>query len=164
MLLCPIQNAGTFDYKWIQVRPYVTQMFGKNPDIYKQFGLKGHNGIDFRAKVGTPLYASCDGTIKIGNDGAGGYGKYVRIFKDNLELVYGHLSKILVEDGQKVYMGDKIALSGNTGFSTGPHLHFGLRFRDEKGKITNYLNGYLGYTDPATYLICWKGTILKSNL
>ena len=86
MILCPIQN------KWIQLRPYITQEFGKNPQVYSQFGLKGHNGIDLRAKVGTPLFAPFEGKVKAGNQGDKGYGKYIRIYKDNLEVILGHLT------------------------------------------------------------------------
>jgi len=117
-----------------------------------------------RCKVGTPLFAPCEGEAKIGNQGDSGYGKYIRIFKDNLEIIMAHLSKVNVANGDTVHLGDKIGDTGNTGFSTGPHLHISLRFRDENNKIIDYRNGYHGYIDPLGYLINWKGSFDKFTL
>lgn len=91
-----------------------------------------HSGIDLRASVGTSVKSMQSGVIEGVGDtdidckGAS-YGKWVLIKYDNgLSSVYGHLSSILVKEGQKVKAGDTVALSGNTGYSTGPHLHVGL--------------------------------------
>ena len=86
-----------------------------------------HEGIDLEAQVGTPVHATGDGTvIYVGR--RGGYGNVVEI--DNgfgYSTLFGHLSKFLVKDGQKVQRGQVIALSGDTGLSTGPHLHYEVR-------------------------------------
>lgn len=138
-------------------RVYITQGFGQNPNIYKQFGLKGHNGIDFRTRhILSPLgkvevLASKSGTIiEVGNQGNSGYGKFIRIkhFKDE-QTVYGHLSRQDVKVGQKVKEGQIIGLTGNTGFSTGPHLHWGFRPYNWK---TLTSNGFSGYVDPMQFI------------
>ena len=83
-----------------------------------------HKGIDWATPVGTAVYASCGGTVVTAGWGRG-YGNVVMIqHPDGKQTRYGHLSKILVKNGQTVSQGQKIALSGNTGVSTGPHLHF----------------------------------------
>lgn len=83
-----------------------------------------HKGVDWAVPTGTAVYASCGGTVTKAGWGSG-YGYVVYIdHEDGRQTRYGHLSKVLVSAGQKVKQGDKIALSGNTGISTGPHLHF----------------------------------------
>ncbi len=89
--------------------------------------IHGRNGIDIANLYGTPIYAAADGIVVIADaDGYnGGYGKFVKITHPNgTETLYGHTSKILVSVGQTVHKGDKIALMGSTGNSTGNHLHF----------------------------------------
>lgn len=87
-----------------------------------------HNGIDIALKIGDPIYATFDGKVRMAKV-CGGYGKLVVIRHDNgLETYYGHLSKIMVEPDQYVTAGQVIALGGNTGRSTGPHLHFEFRY------------------------------------
>ncbi|MDD2530415.1 MAG: peptidoglycan DD-metalloendopeptidase family protein, partial [Bacteroidales bacterium] len=88
---------------------------------------KPHGGIDFALNVGEPIYAVFDGVIRVAQVN-GGYGKMILIrHYNNLETLYGHLDKILVKVGQEVKAGDMIGYSGNTGYSTGPHLHFECR-------------------------------------
>lgn len=83
-----------------------------------------HKGIDWATPVGTAVYASSGGTVVTAGWGRG-YGNVVMIqHPDGKQTRYGHLSKILVKNGQTVSQGQKIALSGNTGVSTGPHIHF----------------------------------------
>jgi len=83
-----------------------------------------HKGIDLATPVGTPVYASCGGTVVKAGWGSGyGYVVYIN-HPDGKQTRYGHLSKVLVSAGQTVSQGQKIALSGNTGVSTGPHVHF----------------------------------------
>lgn len=164
MINCPVQNSAILKQDWIQVRPRISQNFGENPAMYKQFGLKGHNGVDFGIPEGTPLFAPFEGIVHhVGNEGDKGYGRYIKLRKENLECVLAHLSMIFVPKGKIIRMGERIALSGDTGFSTGPHLHFGMRFL-ENGQILNYDNGYHGYVDCLDFMICWKGTFLKHNL
>lgn len=83
-----------------------------------------HKGIDIAVPIGTAVMASCGGTVSRAGWGSGyGYCVYID-HPDGKSTRYGHLSKVLVKAGQKVSQGQKIALSGNTGVSTGPHLHF----------------------------------------
>lgn len=84
-----------------------------------------HNGLDLKVNIGDTIVAAFDGKVRIVKYERRGYGKYVVIRHDNgLETVYGHLSKQLVEENQLVKAGEVIGLGGNTGRSTGSHLHF----------------------------------------
>ena len=88
-----------------------------------------HNGLDLKVNIGDTIVAAFDGKVRIVKYERIGYGKYVVIRHDNgLETVYGHLSKQLVEENQLVKAGEVIGLGGNTGRSTGSHLHFETRF------------------------------------
>ena len=98
-----------------------------------------HAGIDLRAAVGTRVYASKGGRIIFAGR-KGGYGKLVVIeHEDNFTTWYGHLSRIRVKNGQIVNQGKVIGLSGNTGISTGPHLHFEIRYKGRSEKPTKYI-------------------------
>ena len=88
-----------------------------------------HNGLDLKVNIGDTIVAAFDGKVRIVRYERRGYGKYVVIRHDNgLETIYGHLSKQLVEENQLVKAGEVIGLGGNTGRSTGSHLHFETRF------------------------------------
>ena len=89
-----------------------------------------HNGVDFKAKIGTPVYAPADGEVTFsGYQRAAGY--YVIIkHQSNYSTVYMHLSKSEVKRGQQVTVGQIIARTGNTGRTTGPHLHYEIRVND----------------------------------
>jgi murein DD-endopeptidase MepM/ murein hydrolase activator NlpD len=153
MLPCPLQGP---------VR--LTQHFGQHPEIYKQFGLKGHNGIDLtgpKAGALVPVHAPYDAEVyEVGDQGKKGYGKFIRLRTAankkgvRREIVLAHLSLVSVKPGQEVSLGDAIGIMGNTGFSTGPHVHLGLR-RVADGKIIDYNNGYMGYVDFEKYLQFW---------
>lgn len=127
----------------------ISQRFGENPDFYSKLGMKAHNGVDFSIPVGTPIYATHDGTVWMAgtmSDGA------LQVAIDSLDgtfrTFYAHLSEFKCKPGDKVKKGQLIALSGNTGrYTTGPHLHYGYH------PISNYAdtepnNGYNGATDP----------------
>jgi len=129
-----IPNPGTGVLKWPVEKVRVTQYFGntefstKNPSVYKG---KGHNGIDFGASIGTKILASGSGVISEVIDTRStqrcGYGKWIAVKHPNgLSTVYAHLSLITVTKGQSVAAGQVIGYSGNTGYTTGPHLHFGV--------------------------------------
>ena len=116
----------------------------KNLPISTGFRVKGkhwskgyHTGVDYRCPVGTPVHAAQDGTVVAGGWGAA-YGTSVLIDQKALNdgtpnriaggwAIYAHLSKVNVKAGQAVRKGDLIGWSGNTGNSTGPHLHFEVR-------------------------------------
>lgn len=105
---------------------YVTSPYG-----YRRRFRRMHKGIDLKVQIGDTIYAAFDGKVRIvRNEGRRkGYGLYVVIRHNNqLETVYGHLSKFLVQPDDYVKAGDPIALGGNTGRSTGPHLHFETRY------------------------------------
>ena len=88
-----------------------------------------HNALDLKVNIGDTIVAAFDGKVRIARYERRGYGKYVVIRHDNgLETIYGHLSKQLVEENQLVKAGEVIGLGGNTGRSTGSHLHFETRF------------------------------------
>ena len=93
--------------------------------------ISPHNGIDFKATVGTPVYAPADGTVSFsGYQRAAGY--YIVInHANNFSTVYMHLSKSEVKKGQKVIVGQMIARTGNTGRTTGPHLHYEIRVNNK---------------------------------
>ena len=98
-----------------------------------------HRAIDWATPTGTAIWASCGGTVSVAGWQSGyGYVVYIN-HPDGNQTRYGHLSKILVSSGQKVKQGQKIALSGNTGRSTGPHLHFELRVNGTPVNPYNYI-------------------------
>lgn len=103
---------------------YITSNYG-----YRRRFRREHKGVDLKLNIGDTVRAAFDGRVRIVNYEARGYGKYVVVRHTNdLETVYGHLSGFLVEPGQYVRAGEPIALGGNTGRSTGPHLHFETRY------------------------------------
>lgn len=106
--------------------------------IYKT--KKMHHGMDFVAEVGTPIYATADGIVEIASNSFYGYGKYVRIqHNDDYKTAYGHMYELLVKRGQQVKRGDIIGTVGNTGLSTGPHLHYEVIY---KGRHVDPINYY----------------------
>ena len=99
-----------------------------------------HKGVDWATPVGTAVMASCAGTVSKAGWGSG-YGYVVYIdHADGRQTRYGHLSKVLVKQGQTVSQGQKIALSGNTGVSTGPHIHFEILINGSQVDPFKYLN------------------------
>lgn len=99
-----------------------------------------HKGIDWATPTGTTVVASCGGTVAKAGWGSGyGYVVYIN-HPDGRQTRYGHLSKVLVSAGQTVSQGQKIALSGNTGVSTGPHLHFEILIGGSQVNPLKYLN------------------------
>lgn len=126
----------------------VSQSFGDNPQDYARFGMAGHNGVDYAVPIGTPIVAVDDGqVIEFGND-EDGYGIYLKLRHTWGESIYAHLErKFMQMIDAPVHRGMGIGLSGNTGNSTGPHLHLGIR-------VNPYRRGapYDGYSDPQPYL------------
>jgi murein DD-endopeptidase MepM/ murein hydrolase activator NlpD len=110
--------------------PAIDGYYIRPVDGRKTQGLHGYNGIDFGASIGTPVFASAGGQVIVARSYGynGGYGKYVVISHDNgTQTLYGHLSAVGVSVGQSVGQGQYIGDVGNTGRSTGPHLHFEVR-------------------------------------
>ena len=99
---------------------------------------KFHAGLDFASKTGTPVFATADGTVTVA-DRQSGYGNCIDIDHGyNYLTRYAHLSRIIVRSGQNVKRGELIGYVGSTGKSTGPHLHYEVRFKDEPQNPVNY--------------------------
>lgn len=130
----------------------IAQLFGENPDFYKQFNydgaaLRGHNGIDFLTPNGTVIFAVDNGTVSKAGFEDGGFGNFVLIAHAWGESLYAHLESSSVSPGQVVGRGQVIAISDNTGGSQGPHLHFGIRINPYQRT-----DGWGGFSDPLPYL------------
>jgi murein DD-endopeptidase MepM/ murein hydrolase activator NlpD len=161
-----IPSVGKGILAWPLDNVTITQYFGntpfatQNPQIYNG---KGHTGVDFRASLGTRIKASASGVVEgTGNTdlvpGCYSYGKWIMIKHNNgLSTLYAHLSSISVTKGQTVTVGDVIGYSGSTGYSTGPHLHFGV-YASQGVKIVQYANSIncknavIPIADPKAYL------------
>ena len=117
----------------------VTSEFGSRTDPISH-RPKNHTGMDMAVPTGTPIRAALSGTVTVSKYNAGGYGYYIMIdHGSGLATLYGHCSRLLVRAGQTVEAGDIIALSGSTGRSTGPHLHFEVRIHGERTDPRKYL-------------------------
>jgi hypothetical protein len=135
----------------------ISQVFGSQALDYAPY--RGHMGVDYSVVVGTPIRAAHDGKVLVGYNETG-YGVYVRLIGDGYDTVYGHLSHAWSQlDNQSVQRGQVLGLSGNTGWSTAPHLHFGLR-----PYPISYDNGYGGYINPLPYIVDWKNIPMPSKL
>jgi murein DD-endopeptidase MepM/ murein hydrolase activator NlpD len=103
----------------------------QNPEITSPYGHRGrtlHEGIDLRADSGTSVFAAQAGKVLYAGTSIRGYGKMIVLKHDHsIATVYGHNSRLLVQVGDTVSQGQKIALSGNSGRSSGPHVHFEVR-------------------------------------
>lgn len=127
----PFREADVPNTAVIDVRNYCIPHTGRVTSPYgyrRRFG-RMHKGTDIGIRSNDTIRAAFDGKVRLTNYEAKGYGNYVIIRHPNdLETVYGHLNKFLVKPDQVVKAGDPIALGGNTGRSTGPHLHFETRY------------------------------------
>lgn len=130
----------------------IAQLWGENPDFYKQFKPKnvpllGHNGVDFLTPTGTDLVATDGGqVIHVGRESSG-FGNWVLLQHAWGRSIYAHLSSISVSVGQGVGRGGFLGKSGNSGSSTGPHLHFAIARNS-----FNAGDGWGGFIDPLPYL------------
>jgi murein DD-endopeptidase MepM/ murein hydrolase activator NlpD len=114
-----------------------TSFFGYRSDPFDSSSAEFHPGIDFKGKRGDEVKCTASGKVVFAG-WAGGYGNCIRIQHINdIQTVYGHLSKIKVKVGQEVNLGDQIGLVGSTGHSTGAHLHYEVR---RHGKPVNPVN------------------------
>ena len=120
-------------------RNVVTSEFGYRRDPFTG-ERRGHTGMDLAVPTGTSVRAALPGTVTVSTYNQGGYGYYVMIdHGSGLSTLYGHNSQLLARVGQTVEAGDVIALSGSTGRSTGPHLHFEVRINGERTNPRSYL-------------------------
>ena len=149
---------------------YVTQFFGKTEAGKRLYASGTHNGVDFRAAMGTPIKAMADGVVAgVGDTDvqcAGvSFGRFALLkFNNGLAATYGHMSLVKVSPGQSVARGQIIGYSGNTGYSTGPHLHVSVYARDAvelktlpskscPGRVlTQPISAVNAYLDPMYYL------------
>lgn len=124
-----IPSAGKGVLAWPLDSIYITQKFGKTIEAKTLYVSGSHSGVDFRAPVGTKIKAVLSGVVEaIGDTDKtcpnASYGKWVLVKHSNgLSSLYAHLDVISVNNGESLITGDKIGYSGNTGYSTGPHLH-----------------------------------------
>lgn len=119
----------------------VTSEFGST----ESFRVRSHTGIDFSMEEGTPLRSIRNGVVEQITNYTGNIGKGVLVkWEDGKVAIYGHMSQINVSEGERVKVGDLLGYSGNTGDSTGAHLHFGLKenghFIDPSPYITHIQN------------------------
>nr|WP_315166684.1 M23 family metallopeptidase [uncultured Flavobacterium sp.] len=123
--------------------------FGYRSDPFTKV-KKMHEGMDFTAKTGTPIYATGDGLIAKSDNTASGFGNHIVIRHGfGYETLYAHLSKYKVRAGQRVKRGDVIGYVGSTGRSEGPHLHYEVH---KDGKVVNPLNFYYGNISAVEYV------------
>ncbi len=122
--------------------------FGYRTDPFTKV-RKMHEGMDFTAKTGTPIFATGDGIIARADNTASGYGNHIVLRHGfGYETLYGHLSKYKCHAGQRVKRGDVIGYVGSTGRSEAPHLHYEVH---KDGKVVNPLNFYYGNISAAEY-------------
>mgnify|MGYP001594127510 FL=1 len=149
---------------------YVTQVFGKTEAGKRLYANGSHNGVDFRASIGTPVKALADGVVAgIGDTDIQcpgvSFGRFILIkYNNGLASTFGHLSLIKTNAGNKVGRGEVVGYSGNTGYSTGPHLHVSVYAKDAvelktlpskscPGRVlTQPISPINAYFDPMYYL------------
>ena len=123
--------------------------FGYRTDPFTK-ARKMHEGMDFTAKTGTPIFATGDGVVARADNTVSGYGNHILIRHGfGYETLYGHLSKYKSRAGQRVKRGDIIGYVGSTGRSEGPHLHYEVH---KNGKVVNPLNFYYGNISAVEYV------------
>jgi murein DD-endopeptidase MepM/ murein hydrolase activator NlpD len=130
----------------------LTQGFGEDEtdpllaEKYHKYGVVGHDGLDYALPMRTPVLAVDEGTIVRAQE-KGDYGTTIIIQHSWGRSYYGHLSKMDKKQGEKIKKGQQLGLSGNTGLSTGPHLHFGVKLNENDDD-----NGYYGKINPRPFL------------
>jgi murein DD-endopeptidase MepM/ murein hydrolase activator NlpD len=127
--------------------------FGYRNDPFTKV-RKMHEGMDFTAKTGTPIFATGDGVVAKADNTASGYGNHIVIRHGfGYETLYGHLSKYKCRAGQRIKRGDIIGYVGSTGRSEAPHLHYEVH---KDGKVVNPINFYYGNISAAEYVAISK--------
>ncbi|MEM0578585.1 M23 family metallopeptidase [Flavobacterium polysaccharolyticum] len=128
---------------------HVASGFGYRTDPFTK-ARKMHEGMDFTAKTGTPIFASGDGIVARADNSASGFGNHIVIRHGyGYETLYAHLSKYKCRAGQRVKRGDIIGYVGSTGRSEAPHLHYEVH---KNGKVVNPLNFYYGNISAVEYV------------
>jgi murein DD-endopeptidase MepM/ murein hydrolase activator NlpD len=135
-------KSGSAPLGWPLESIRITQQFGVTNASKRLYASGSHNGVDFGAKVGTPVMAMGDGVLVAQGDTdtvcrGVSFGKWILIkYNNGLASTYGHLSQLNLKTGSTVKSGDIVAYSGNTGYSTGPHLHVSLYPADAVNAIS----------------------------
>ena len=123
--------------------------FGYRTDPFTK-ARKMHEGMDFTAKTGTPIFATGDGVVERADNTASGFGNHIVIRHGfGYETLYAHLSRYKCRTGQRIQRGDIIGYVGSTGRSEGPHLHYEVH---KNGKVVNPLNFYYGNISAVEYI------------
>jgi murein DD-endopeptidase MepM/ murein hydrolase activator NlpD len=179
-VLNPASLPAPGSLSWPLESVYVTNPFGKNSSGLYVTGM--HNGVDFRASVGTPVMAMADGVVAGTGDTdlqcAGvSFGRFILIkYNDGLASTFGHLSLIKIHTGESVKRGEVVGYSGATGYVTGPHLHVSVYPRDAvnvqtlpskscPGKnLTQPISPINAYLDPMIYLPPYHGVTINQNM
>jgi murein DD-endopeptidase MepM/ murein hydrolase activator NlpD len=134
--------------------------FGYRSDPFTK-ARKMHEGMDFTARTGTPIFATGDGVVKNADNSKSGYGNHIEINHGYGYLtLYGHLSKYKVRAGQRVKRGDIIGFVGSTGRSQAPHCHYEVH---KDGKAVNPINFYYGNISAAEYVAISKIANLENQ-
>lgn len=150
----------------IECSPYCSPT-GEGAILSSKYGWRAkfgrmHRGVDIALPVGTPIYSSWSGVVRVSGYDPQGFGHYIVIRHDNgLETIYGHLSHRFVTGDTSVGVGSLIALSGNSGRSTGPHLHYEIRFLGSPlnpEKIIDFASGI-----PIRELFIWNKTMYNTK-
>ena len=136
-----LRETGVRKISIVHVKEYVGALaFPVHGSLYtSKFGWRGkrfHEGTDFGAPEGTPIYAAHEGVVVLESASHGKYGGIVVIQGDKFLTVYGHNSRNRVNQGDRVTKGEHIADVGSTGRATGPHLHFETRILDPQGRYS----------------------------
>ncbi len=166
-----IPKSGTSALGWPLEAVRITQVFGSGAGVNKRLYSSGtHNGVDFGAKIGTPVLSMGDGVLVAQGDTdiqckGVSFGKWVLIkYNNGLASTYGHLSKHNMSAGTTVKTGDVVGFSGNTGYSTGPHLHVSMYPADAvnaiarpsascpRASLTMPISAVSAYLDPLAYM------------
>lgn len=169
-ILDPNSLPGANILSWPVDNVYITQLFGVTSASKRLYASGSHSGVDFRASIGTPIKSVAAGTVLGTGDtdttcAGASFGKWILIAHENgLASTYGHLSLIKVSAGQKIERGEIIGYSGNTGHTTGPHLHLTIYAKNAVSVKTLPSRACLGktltqpiaptnaYLDPMFYL------------
>ncbi|MEK7060498.1 MAG: peptidoglycan DD-metalloendopeptidase family protein [Patescibacteria group bacterium] len=161
-----IPPSGSGILRWPLSDVFITQQFGKTSSSQRLYASGTHNGVDFRARIGTPVRAALSGTVMAINQGSVRncqYGKWVLIKHQNgLATLYAHLSDISVQNGAVVSTGQVIGFAGDTGYAIGPHLHFTVYIAEavsfkqyscwNKSFVTIPIAPINAYLNPLSYL------------
>lgn len=135
----------------------ISQLFGERPAFYKPLGFKAHPGIDFAVPENMPITSCSWGEVCEIGWSETGWGVYIKIKHENVISLYAHLNTIKVVRGCYVTQGQLLGYSGNTGNSSGPHLHFGIY--DSKKQD----NGYKGYINPMPFFKKTDDHLVNAN-